>query len=71
MKFTWEEKDVRGGRVVCQGSRRSIIGWNPKMGSGAFYLVELSDGALRKEGSTARIMAEILNSGGYAPEQLN
>lgn len=72
MKFTWEEKDVRGGRTVnrqpvTQGS--TMIGYDVGTNGAAKYcLIDLRDGAVLRAGSTKVGIADLLNDGLYRPE---
>jgi hypothetical protein len=71
MKVTWEEDDIRAGRVVRPASdtlERLMIGFitaNPTR----YTLNSLSDGMVTTHGTRAQV-AEALNRGGYLPNEL-
>ena len=77
MKYTWEEKDIICGRIVCkdpsyQGNSTfdpngSALKWTMKLGYGFypdgqnFCMLSLTDGLIYKLGRTAKEVADYLN----------
>lgn len=72
MKYTWEAKDIKGGRKLSRGKAAPpcILGYIVSEPSDSKYvLIDLRDGAVM-QARTKTLMAMDLNAQGYMPESV-
>lgn len=74
MKFTWEEKDIVGGRdVLNSAGEHCVVAWKPgsdKHGDERWMIVSLVDGMVVRPFSTKASLAQGLTEHAYIPAKL-